>query len=51
MMMTMMMMIVLVELAVGFVVAMAMNKIMAFQIADGMGDFAPKNVQKFKIKY
>lgn len=42
----MMMMIVTVALAVELTVAAAMDKITAFQISDGMGDFAPKNVQK-----
>lgn len=50
MMMMPMMMIVSVELAAALTVAPAMGKIMAFRIADEMGDFAPKNVQNLKSK-
>lgn len=41
-----------VELTAALAVAAAMNKIMAFQTANEMGDFAPKNCAKFqKINY
>lgn len=51
MILQMMMTILSVVLVAALAVALATSKIMAFQRTDKTVDFAPKIVQKFKIKY